>query len=157
MPRIFKSKTLETAQSGVGSNGPPHVAAAFATRMSIRSSARSRSTSCSISGGLDRSAAYPTAVPDEPAREFNFFTAWLKPCGPSAFRATRMTFFAPASKNAVAVCKPRPRDPSGKSRQSLFDWGRQVLHKPPVITATLPSRRKSRGTADNSEDRKSVV
>lgn len=127
--RTLRSRIFETAQSGVGSNGPPHVVAAFATRISIRSSAPSNSASLSISESCDRSAAYPTAVPKLPGSEFSFWTAWSKPDGPSAFRATRMTFFAPASRNAVAAWRPRPREPSRYSVSGLTGT-RRMLRTP---------------------------
>lgn len=110
MLRTFKSSTLVTAQSGVGSKAPPHVAAAFATRMSTRCSAFNRSTSLSMSEGFERSAAYPIAVPEQ-GKALSLSTACLNPSGPSAFRATITTFSAPARSSAVAVCSPRPRDP----------------------------------------------
>lgn len=111
MLRTFRSRTFVTAQSGVGSKAPPHVAAAFATRISTRFSAFKRSTSLSISESFERSAAYPVARPEQPGKALSLSTACLNPSGPSSFRAIITTFSAPASRSAVAVCSPRPRDP----------------------------------------------
>lgn len=111
MPLTFRSSTFFVAQSGVGSNGPPQVAPAFATRMSILSSVFFNSSTstwiCSVSATL---AAMPTALP-ETGSLLSFSTAWSMPCSPSRFRAVMMTFFAPASRNAVAAWRPRPLDP----------------------------------------------
>jgi hypothetical protein len=108
-PRTFKSKTFWLAQSGLASNGPPHVAPAFAIWMSILSSvSQIWEMRVSIEEVRETSADIPIARPQIPGRALRLETAWSRP---SCLRAVMITFFAPASRNAVAVCRPRPRDP----------------------------------------------
>lgn len=109
----FSSITLAVAQLGVGSKGPPHVAAALAIKISNRPSVFVISeTTRAISSSLDKSAAMEVAVPLIPGSLLSRSTAWFRPWAPSAFRDTSITFFAPANRKAVAECSPRPREPT---------------------------------------------
>ena len=102
-PRTLRSSTFLLDQSGVGSNGPPHVAPALHTRISSLSSVSwTFLTSLSISSVSATLAATPTAVPDTGSL-LSFSTAWSMPCSPSFLRAEMKTFFAPARRKAVAV------------------------------------------------------
>ena len=111
-PRTLRSSTFLLDQSGVGSKGPPHVAPALHTRMSnLLSVSCTFFTSLSMSSVSATLAAMPTAVPDTGSL-LSLSTAWSMPCSPSFLRAEMKTFFAPASRNAVAVWRPRPLEPS---------------------------------------------
>lgn len=110
-PLTFRSRTFWLDESGVGSNGPPQVAPALHTRISRRPSVSCTCfTSRAISSVLATLAAIPTASPDTGSL-FSFSIAWSMPCSPAFLRADTMTFFAPARRKAVAVCRPRPLDP----------------------------------------------
>lgn len=64
-PLTFRSRTFLLDQSGVGSNGPPHVAPALQTRMSsFPSDSSTFFTRRSISSVSATLAAKPTAVPE---------------------------------------------------------------------------------------------
>jgi hypothetical protein len=110
-PRTLRSSTFLLPQSGESSNGPPHVAPALHTRISSLSSVSCTFfTKRAISSVSATLAAIPIASPFTESL-FSFSTAWSMPCSPSFLRAEMKTFFAPASRNAVAVCSPRPLDP----------------------------------------------
>jgi hypothetical protein len=141
-PLTFKSKTFCVLESGVGSKGPPHVAPALQIRMSrCPAVSFTLSTSTWISSVFATLAEIPTALPLMPGSLFSFSTAWLIPCSPSSFRAVMKTMSAPESRNAVAVCKPRPRDPMWWSISTKLRAIEAEVHLPPVTRATLPSRR----------------
>lgn len=111
-PLTFRSNTFWLDESGVGSKGPPQVAPALHTRISSRPSVSCTCfTSRVISSVLATLAAIPTACPDT-GNPFSFSIAWSMPWGPAFLRADTITFFAPARRKAVAVCKPRPLDPN---------------------------------------------
>lgn len=108
-PRTFRSSILADDQSGVVSNGPPHVAPALATKMSIWSvCCLTASTNLATSSRFPTSAAMPTAWPLMPESAFSRLTAWSMPCSPPALRAVTMTSLAPWRRKAVAACSPRP-------------------------------------------------
>jgi hypothetical protein len=111
-PLTFKSNTFLLLQSGVGSNGPPQVAPALHTRMSSCPSLSSTFlTSFSMSSVSATFAAMPTALPLILGSLLRRVTAWSMPSAPPFLRAEIMTVRAPARRNAVAVWRPRPRDP----------------------------------------------
>ena len=120
-PRTFRSSILADDQSGVVSNGPPHVAPALATKMSIWSvCCLTASTNLATSSRFPTSAAMPTAWPLMPESAFSRLTAWSMPCSPPALRAVTMTSLAPWRRKAVAACSPRPREPGNGSVEILL-------------------------------------
>jgi hypothetical protein len=112
-PLTFRSRILTLASSGASSNLLPQVAPAFATKISNfpPSDTLIFSTNFAISFVLATLAAMPTAVPVMLGRELSLERATLMPFGPSSLRAVIITLAAPARRKAVAVWRPRPRDP----------------------------------------------
>ena len=125
--RTFKSRTFVEDQSGDSVNGPPHVAPAFATRMSkpvsiclIFCNNRSISDVLLISAGI---AMIEQAVP---ARDRSSDTAFSNPSSPSYFRAVKKTARAPPRTSAVAAWRPSPREPKRETVSARCYFGQRT-------------------------------